>query len=549
MTDAAIQSPSHPPWFDPRPVPAEGAVMAKMLARWATERPDAPCVSFDDGSLWTYSQAWRTACDAATALRTLGVGPGDIVLVWLPNGTSFMRAWFGLSTVGAVHTPLNVAFRGHILEHIVRNSGATTMIAHRDLLPRLADLDLSRLERIIVCGGETSHRAAGIALIDESVLDQAAEPGARLDCEPPDLEPRDLAAVLYTSGTTGLSKGVQIPYAQLATAGQAAHGYLKADDRIYIFTPLFHTVGISAVFATLNKGASLHLAESFQAPTFWQDVRRTGCNRILGLISSMTSYLAKAVPPDERCPFDFAMMSPITAETVAFAQKQGFDYFAAYSMTELSVPLLSPVNSTVLGSCGRPRTGIECRIVNAMGDDVKPGETGELIVRSDQRSTLTMGYLNDEKATAAAWRDGWFHTGDGFRQDHDGNYFFIDRLKDSIRRRGENISSVEVELEIAAFPSVMEVAVIGVPSQFGDDEVMAVIAPAPGRTIEPGALIEYLVERLPHFMIPRYVRIVDALPKTPTNKVKKHELREIGMPQGTWDREAHGMRIRRQKLG
>ena len=266
-----------------------------------------------------------------------------------------------------------------------------------------ADLDLSRLERIIVCGGETSHRAAGIALIDESVLAQAAEPGARLDCAPPDLEPRDLAAVLYTSGTTGLSKGVQIPYAQLATAGQAAHGYLKADDRIYIFTPLFHTVGISAVFATLNKGASLHLAESFQAPTFWQDVRRTGCNRILGLISSMTSYLAKAVPPDERCPFDFAMMSPITAETVAFAQKQGFDYFAAYSMTELSVPLLSPVNSTVLGSCGRPRTGIECRINRVCSScekcNVRPNKALSIALFRITQEALT----NVARHSGASW--------------------------------------------------------------------------------------------------------------------------------------------------
>jgi crotonobetaine/carnitine-CoA ligase len=532
----------HPPWFDPRPIPAHGSVIPRVLRHWANERADAPCVQFDGGELWSYGEAWATAGRVAAALSRLGVTRGDVVLVWLPNGPALIRAWFGLNALGAVYTPLNVALRGGMLEHVIRNSGATIMIAHHELVPRLEGLDTSALKTIVVCGG-TARLTRGIALRDESVL---TEPGP--SCELPELQPWDLAAVLYTSGTTGLAKGVQVPYAQLATAGQAAHGYLKRSDRIYIFTPLFHTVGMSAVFATLNKGACFHLAESFHARTFWQDIKTTGCNRILGLISSMTSYLAKAVPAGEPCPFDFAMMSPVTAETVGFARTQGFDYFSAYSMTETSVPVLSAVNASVLGSCGRPRSGVECRIVDSADQEVAPGEVGELIVRSDQPWTMNAGYLNDPAATATAWRNGWFHTGDAFRRDADGNYFFVDRLKDAIRRRGENISSVEVELEIAAYPGIMEVAVIGVPSPHGDDEVMAVVAPAPGHSIEPAELIAFLLERLPHFTVPRYVRIVDGLPKTPTSKIKKHELRKVGLPQGTWDREAHGIQVKRQKL-
>ena len=217
-------------------------------------------------------------------------------------------------------------------------------------------------------------------------------------------------------------------------------------------------------------------------------------------------------------------------------------------MTELSVPVLSDVNSAVLGSCGRPRSGVECRLVDANDIEIPRGQVGELIVRTEQPWTSNVGYLNDPVATAAAWRNGWFHTGDAFRQDEQGNYYFVDRLKDSIRRRGENISSVEVELEIAAYPGVMEVAVIGVASPHGDDEVLAVLAPLPGCLIDPAQLIEFLLERLAHFMVPRYVRIINSLPKTPTNKIKKHELREIGLPQGAWDREAHGIHVKRQKL-
>jgi crotonobetaine/carnitine-CoA ligase len=533
----------HPAWFDPRPVSADRAVLGRMLRSWAAAGKTAPCVQFDDGALWSYGEAWEIARQAAASLRAAGVNRGDVVLVWLPNGPSFLRAWFGLSALGAVHTPLNVALRGKMLEHVIRNSGAKTLIAHDDLVPRLEQLDIGQLERVVICGGEDAAVAGNLEVRAEDVFGASA-----LATDLPELQPWDIAAVLYTSGTTGLSKGVIIPYAQLATAGQAAHGYLRREDRIYIFTPLFHTVGISAVFATLSKGACLHLAESFRGPTFWQDVGRTGCNRILGLISSMTSYLAKAVPPGEACPFEFAMMSPITAETVKFARDQGFDYFAAYSMTELSVPVLSEVNSVVFGSCGRPRSGVECRIVDANDIEVLQGQVGELIVRTEQPWTSNVGYLNDPVATAAAWRNGWFHTGDAFRQDEAGNYYFVDRLKDSIRRRGENISSVEVELEIAAYPGVMEVAVIGVPSSYGDDEVLAVLALLPGHTIDPAQLIEFLLERLAHFMVPRYLRIVDSLPKTPTNKIKKHELREIGLPQGAWDREAHGIQVKRQRL-
>ena len=149
---------------------------------------------------------------------------------------------------------------------------------------------------------------------------------------------------------------------------------------------------------------------------------------------------------------------------------------------------------------------------------------------------LTAAIYRDPEATAAAWRNGWFHTGDAFRQDADGTYFFVDRIKDAIRRRGENISSFEVESEIAAHPHVNEVAVIAVPSEFAEEEVMCVIAPVAGRTIDPKELLEFLLPRLPHFMVPRYVRVVDALPKTPTQKIQKHLLRAAGVTEDTWDR-------------
>jgi crotonobetaine/carnitine-CoA ligase len=217
-------------------------------------------------------------------------------------------------------------------------------------------------------------------------------------------------------------------------------------------------------------------------------------------------------------------------------------------MTEISTPLVSEANPAKAGSCGRPRPGVELRLVDEHDCEVAPGSVGELLVRTDAPWALNSGYYKNPEATAAAWRNGWFHTGDAFRKDADGTYFFVDRIKDAIRRRGENISSFEVETEIAAHPLVNEVAVIPVPSELSEDEIMCVIAPAPGRTIDAKELIEFLVPRLPHFMVPRYVRIVDSLPKTPTQKNQKHLLRTEGVTADTWDREKAGIKIGRQRL-
>jgi carnitine-CoA ligase len=188
------------------------------------------------------------------------------------------------------------------------------------------------------------------------------------------------------------------------------------------------------------------------------------------------------------------------------------------------------------------------RVVDPHDIEVRPGEVGELILRTDSPWAMSHGYYGDPLATARAWRNGWFHTGDAFRQDEDGNFFFIDRMKDAIRRRGENISSFEVEAAIGGHPDVREVAVVGVPSEFGEDEVLAVVAPVEGRSIDPAELLEYLLPRLAHFMVPRFVRVLAELPKTPTQKIQKHLLRADGIVDGAWDREAAGIRIRRERL-
>jgi crotonobetaine/carnitine-CoA ligase len=213
-------------------------------------------------------------------------------------------------------------------------------------------------------------------------------------------------------------------------------------------------------------------------------------------------------------------------------------------MTELATPIVSPANPRVLGTCGRPRPGVEARVVDEHDIECAPDEIGELILRTSRPWEITQGYFRDPEATVRAWRNGWFHTGDAFRRDADGNFFFVDRRKDAIRRRGENISSFEVESEASAHAAVQDAAAIPVPSEFGEDEVMLVLTLVPGANIDPLELLRFLEPRMAHFMLPRYIRVIAAMPKTPTSKIEKHRLRAEGVTVDTWDREAHGVTVR-----
>jgi len=264
----------------------------------------------------------------------------------------------------------------------------------------------------------------------------------------------------------------------------------------------------------------------------------------------MTRFLLNQPPSsrDRDHPLRAVITVPWNQDSLAVARRFGIDMHTAFNMTELATPIRSQANPPVLGTCGQARPGVECRVVDENDMEVPTGTVGELIVRTSRPWEITQGYYKNPEATARVWRNGWFHTGDGFRRDADGNFFFVDRMKDAIRRRGENISSFEVESEASAHPDVRECAAIPVPSEVGEDEVMLVVVPVAGRDVDPLALLRFLEPRMAAYMLPRYVRQLDQLPKTPTAKVEKHRLRSEGVTADTWDREAHGVTVRRGKL-
>jgi crotonobetaine/carnitine-CoA ligase len=526
----------------------EECVLREVLERRAAEAPDAVFAVFEDGTEWTHGELLDLTRATAAGLQGLGVEQGDSVVVWLPNGPDVVRFWFAVNYLGAVYVPINTAYRGNVLAHVVENSGACLAIADGRLVERLGECESLGALSVVARVGDGPAALPRVDVIDTDAL---LDPGAEPTPPPRPIEPWDTMAILYTSGTTGPSKGVLTSYVQTHEmfASDTMKGIFGAEDRFMVNMPMFHVGGASILFAMLIHGGSVAVVDRFRTDEFWPRIRATGCTMVflLGVMASFVERLPPA-PDDADNPLRKMFMVPLVDDLEGFRRRFDVDVVSIYNMTELSAPIVSEWNPTVAGSCGRARPGIDVRLVDPHDREVEIGEVGEITIRTDIPWALNHGYNRNPEATAAAWRNGWFHTGDGARRDADGNYFFVDRLKDTIRRRGENISSVEVEAEILAHPAVREVAAVAARAELVEDEVLAVIAPIPGADLDPAELIEFLRPRCAHHMIPRYVRVVDELPKTPTAKVKKAELREAGVTSDTWDREAAGVVVRGERL-
>jgi crotonobetaine/carnitine-CoA ligase len=523
---------------------ADRYVLRNLIERHARERGESVFALFSTGDQWTYSRLRTNVRKVAASLQALGVKQDDFVLSWLPNGPHALVMWFALNYIGAVYVPVNISYRGRLLAHVIENSGARLMIADARLAERLAEVETAALETLVVVSGSAAA-LKGIRCLTEDALSAATGEPA----DPPRaIMPWDTHAIIYTSGTTGPSKGVLSSYRHLAATTQALDT-VTSEDRALVNLPLFHVGGTSAVYRMIMRGGSIAVVEAFDTETFWDTVRKTGTTTMT-LLGAMIPFLMKAkpTPRDRDHTLRQAVMVPLAEDAAEFTARFGVDIYTVFNMTEISCPILSEKNPDVPKTCGRTRAGFEARVVDEHDVEVPHGTVGELMVRADEPWTMNHGYNANPEATARAWRNGWFHTGDAFRRDVAGNFFFVDRMKDAIRRRGENISSFEVEAEIGAHVKVRETAVVGVPSEFGEDEVMAIVAPVPGADIDPLELISFLTPRLPHFMVPRYIRFMVDLPKTPTQKIEKHVLRSEGVTNDTWDREQAGIRLKREKL-
>jgi crotonobetaine/carnitine-CoA ligase len=530
---------------DPR-IPSRNVCVTRyLLERWEREMPDKDFAVFQGGDSWNYRALLAMVKTFAAGLAKQGVRQGDHVAVWMFDSKEAILAFFAINYLGAVFVPFNTAFKGRVLEHVLNISGAGIMVAHAQLLERLEGLDSSGISKLVAVGEAPSPPGFDVC--------RYADLAACGD-EPPELEraiePWDTQSVIFTSGTTGPSKGVLSSYLHIFTnAGPETWHFVTGEDRFLINMPIFHIGGMGVIYVMLVRGGSIAVMDGFDTEKFWPFVRESETTAFF-LLGVMTTFLLKQLPsPEDRNhSVRVAFMVPLTETCVEFHQRFGIDVYTIFNMTEISSPIVSGPNPTRRGTCGKKRDGVDVRLVDENDCEVPLGEIGEMIVRTDRPWGMNSGYRKNSEATAKAWRNGWFHTGDCFRQDEEGYFYFVDRMKDAMRRRGENISSFEVEAEIVAYPPVREVAAYAVPSEVGEDEVMIAVAPVAGEVIDETKLTEFLGERMAYFMVPRYVRILDELPKTPSAKVMKHVLREQGVTEDTWDREQHNIKFKKEKL-
>jgi crotonobetaine/carnitine-CoA ligase len=522
----------------------EEIVLRDLLERRAAEAPEATFAIFQrTGERWTHRQTLLLTRRYAAGLQALGVRRGELVVSWLPNGPHAVLLYLALTYLGAVYVPINTSYKGNLLEHVIRNAGARLIIADHRLAPRLTGIPRGALETLVVVGTELVE-IPGLKMLPEVSL--TANESTLLPLERP-IEPWESQSVIYTSGTTGPSKGVVSSYAHYwfsVLSDERAPG-----ERMMLVGPMFHTSGAAAVYGSLFWRGSFVMLEAFSTKTFWRDVAQFDITYGL-LLGAMTTFLLKEPPsPADRAHrLRKVIMLPLSDDASQFTERFGVDVITMYNMTETSTPLVSEVNPRTRGTCGRLRPAYEARIVDANDNELPDGVVGELILRTALPWTLCSSYHGNSEATAQVWRNGWLHTGDAMKRDVQGNFFFVDRLKDSIRRRGENISSFEVEKELLASPLIRDVAVVAVTSEYSEDEVLAALTLVPGAALDYPQLVEFLEKRLPHFMIPRYFRVLEQLPMTPTNKVEKYVLRGQGVTADTWDREAAGFIFKRERL-
>lgn len=506
-----------------------------LLEEQAEARGDAPYLFFGDRVV-SFAETNRQVNRAANGLAALGVGQGVGVAIMLPNEPEWLFVYWGVQKLSAYGVPVNTGLVGESLRHVIDHSDSQVLVVHpdfadaivaiRDGLPKIREIVLDTAER------PDAEVPDGWRTLAE-VMDASDEnPGVEID-------PSAISAIMYTSGTTGAPKGVVQRYGTTNPGGLKVFGaFVQPDDVMYTCLPLFHA---NALWLTCTRamavGAPVALARRFSASRFWDEIRRYKATTFNALGAMIPILMKQPERDDDR---DNAVKTVFSAACPAevwgaFEERFGVHIVEGYAATDGGGFVTMNFGDGPKGSIGRSPTPY--RIVDDEGNDVAVGEPGELIFEVDDPERRKVEYYKNPEAGEARVKDGWFHTGDLLTQDAEGWLYFADRKTDSLRRRGENISSWEVEREINAHPAVLESAVFGVPSELGEDDVMAVVVLKDGESLTPEALVEFVEPRMAKFMVPRYVEIRDELPKTETHRIQKNALKREGVGPGTWDRE------------
>jgi crotonobetaine/carnitine-CoA ligase len=523
-------------------LPPADRTLPRMLELQAAKYGDRRLLSCGDDS-WSFGDARDIAAGRGASLRAAGVATGDRVAILCANRLEVMELILGCGWIGAIAVPINTAAMGPQIGYYLSNSGACLFAIEAQFVERLAHVTegMESLRSTWVIGGDTPFGAAASSM-------EAMPPRADAIPAAP-INPGDTLAIIYTSGTTGPSKGVMCPHAQYFWWGVNSLRLLgvNADDVLCTTLPLFHINALNTFAQALLSGARMVLEPRFSASGFWPAMTRNEATIIYLLGAMVPILLAGEARANERGHKVRTGLGPGVPADLgnAFAARTGVRLLEGYGSTETNFVIGASPRTQRPGTMGRIADGFEARVVDTDDVELPPGEAGELVLRADEPFAFASGYFGMPEKTVEAWRNLWFHTGDRVIRDEDGYFRFVDRLKDAIRRRGENISSYEVEQALLAHPDIDMVAVFPVRSELAEDEVMAAIVTRSGTSIAPVELMQFCATRLPYFAVPRFVDFVADLPRTENGKVRKYELRERGITASTWDREASGYQLKR----
>lgn len=493
-----------------------------------------------DGRDISYRQLDLITNRTGNGFRGLGLSRGDKVCLMLPNCPEFVFAWLGLVKIGAVEVPINTAHKGDLLAYLINDSDARVMVVDSRYLEAIRKIEpeLKKLETLVVWEEQPVPEVSFDRLVQVN-FDNLYQGGQVLDdCE---VNPRDDFCILYTSGTTGPSKGVVLSHQyvlHICSTNARQLGYTR-EDILYACLPLFHgNAQLMSLLAAMAAEARIVLARHFSASKFWNDIiahRATATNLPGSVISILLKYAGDGYDSQHTLKKVFTAGTPKTGWE-NFERIFGAKIYEGYGSTECGMVLMNTAGERKVGSIGKPAEGYRVTIFDEDDNELPVGQVGEIVVRPEKPFCMMKEYYKMPDKTLEACRNLWFHTGDYGRRDEDGFFYYVDRKKDVIRRRGENISSFEVERTVNAHPKVLESAALAVPDPLGEYELKIVVVPRSGSGLTPEELTSFCEERMAYFMVPRYVELKDSLPKTPTDRVEKYKLRQEGITKTTWDR-------------
>ncbi|MGE0387462.1 MAG: AMP-binding protein [Gammaproteobacteria bacterium] len=486
-----------------------GFCLPRRILHWARLDPERPFMIEVGGRGTTYAGFVDGMLRWCTLLREMGIVPGERVVSFLPPSIDAYQLWLACACIGAWEVPVNPELRGEFLHHVLADAGARWCFA------RPSEAGLAQ------AGGMPDLRTV---VVDCRRPPAAPHAPARIDAYP---GPGDVACVIYTSGTTGPAKGVMVHWGQLAaTVGRIPRGWLSERDVAFAPWPMFHVTGRTPMFSMTDVGGRLVVREKFSLGEFWNDVRVHGVTTTtLAAIQNLIAAQAPS-PADREHGLRIAFGGVAGAHNLAFQDRFGVRLVLSYGSTELGFAMVNRIHDAAAAQrTGWLRPGYAARIVDSQGRDCADGEAGELWVRPPAPELMMRGYLNRPEATAAAIVDGWYRTGDAMIRDPDGGFRFVDRMKDTIRRMGENISSTAMEAVVARDPEVGDCCVVGVPSAIAGQEVVLSVSPAAGAALDPAALYARLQPLLPRYMWPSWIAVVEDFPRTPSGKIRKVDVR------------------------